>query len=172
MPENASGFVAGIDAERVPRAGVEEVHEAAVVGLLEMVKRFADEQVQVELAAQGAKLAAAPAVCDGFGNAKGTAKAGDDSADSGDFHLRGGVADQIDAPRADAALDRNPAGIHRNFRALKGERGEAALVEKCFEAAASLLTLFADESERALPGRIGNQPIKIRRVPMSQFEAR
>ena len=52
----------------------------AVIRLLEMVNRLANEQVEVEFPAQRTQLAAFSAIHDRFGDADGAAKTGDDPA--------------------------------------------------------------------------------------------
>src|SRR3989449_7502097 len=70
MPEHAGDLVTRINTEGAPRGVVEQVNEPAVVGLLEAVEGSADQQVQIEFAAQRAQFAAVPAVQDGLGNAE------------------------------------------------------------------------------------------------------
>src|SRR3989442_15195305 len=70
MPEHAGDLVTRINTKGAPRGVVEQINEPAVVGLLEAVEGSADQQVQIEFAAQRAQFAAVPAVQDGLGNAK------------------------------------------------------------------------------------------------------
>src|ERR1700691_1225426 len=53
MPKNAAGFVARIAAKRTLGCGVHQIHQAAVIGLLERMKGAANKEVQIEFAAQG-----------------------------------------------------------------------------------------------------------------------
>ena len=57
-PEDLPGLVARILAQRTLGRIVEQVDEAAVVGLLKTVQRPAQQEMQIELAAQGAQFAA------------------------------------------------------------------------------------------------------------------
>src|SRR5215469_5196205 len=163
-PENFPSFVTRIFSERFLRRIVEEIDEAAVVGLLEIVERAAQEKMKIKLAAKATKFAAGAAIQDGFGDAERTAKTGDDAADGGDFDLRGSIADQIDEALAHAATDWNPPFVGRNTGALKFERFEAAPFEKIFQVAARVGAGFADQAEGAARGRFGNEPVEVRRV--------
>ena len=63
------GFVPGILGERLLRGIIEQVDEAAIVGLLKFMERPAQQQMHVEFPAQGSQLAAHSAVQDCFSNA-------------------------------------------------------------------------------------------------------
>src|SRR5580658_1963367 len=107
-PQNLPGFIAGILAERLFRGVVQQVYEAAVVSLLEIMKRAPEQQMQIELAAQGSQFPARSAVQDRVCNSNRSAKPGDDAAHGGHLYLACCVADQIDETLADLALHRNP----------------------------------------------------------------
>ena len=61
-PENFPGLIARIFSERTNGRRVQEIHEAAVIGLLEIVKSTAQQEMQIELAAESLQLAAEAAV--------------------------------------------------------------------------------------------------------------
>src|SRR5712691_9370488 len=119
MPEHAGGLVPRINAEGAPRGVVEQVNEPAVVGLPEAVERLADQQVQVEFATQRAQFAAVPAVQDGLGNAERSTEAGHNSTHGCDLNLAGRITHQVNLPRADLPLDRDPPGVYRDARGLE-----------------------------------------------------
>src|SRR2546425_12341790 len=95
MPEHAGDLVTRINAEGAPRGVVEQVNEPAVVGLLEAVEGFANQQVQVEFAAQRAQFAAVPAVQDGLGNAKRSTETCHNSTHGCDLNLAGRITHQV-----------------------------------------------------------------------------
>src|SRR5258708_21513159 len=74
VPQNVGGFVARVLAQRAARRSVHQIHQAAVVRLLELMNRFANQQMEIEFAAQRAKLAALSAIHDRFADADGPAK--------------------------------------------------------------------------------------------------
>src|ERR1700722_3036160 len=114
VPENARGFVAGVLAQRAARRIVHEIDEAAVIRLLELMNRLANEQVEIELPSQRTQFAAFSAIHDGFANADSPAKPGDDPADRRNFHLSGGIADQEHSASAHAAFDGSPTVVYRD----------------------------------------------------------
>ncbi len=71
VPENARGFVARVLAERAARRIVHQIDQTAVIGLLELMNRFSDEQMQIEFPAQRTQLAAFSAIQDRFAYADG-----------------------------------------------------------------------------------------------------
>src|SRR5580704_4496043 len=147
VPENARGFVTRVLAERAARRVVHEIDQAAVVRLLELMNRLANEQVQIEFAAQRTQLAAFPAIHDRFRDSDRAAKSGDDSAHRRNFHLPGGIAHQEHASRTNAPLDRSPPVVHRDSRALVTKRREPALLHEALEAAAGFLAVLADQTQ-------------------------
>src|ERR1019366_2490005 len=118
------------------------------------MNRLANEQVEIEFPAQRTQFAAFSAIHDRFADADGAAKSGDDSADRRNFPLSGGIADQKHAPRTHAALDRSPAVVHRDSRALVSERREPAFLHEAFEAAAGFLAVLADQTQNCALARL------------------
>src|SRR2546425_10773476 len=95
------------------------VNEPAVVGLLEAVEGSADQQVQIEFAAQRAQFAAVPVVQDGLGNAERSTETGHNSTHGCDLNLAGRITHQVNLPCADLPLGRDPPGVYRDARALE-----------------------------------------------------
>src|SRR2546425_8522241 len=119
MPEHAGALVTQINTEGAPRGVVEQVNERVVVGLLEGVEGFGDQQVQVEFAAQRAQFAAVPAVQDGLGNAERSTETGHYSTHGCDLNLAGRITHQVNLPCADQPLGRDPPGVYRDACALE-----------------------------------------------------
>ena len=127
--------------------------------------------MKVEFLAQRMQLAALPAIHDRFADANCAAKTCDNSAHSGNFDLPRSVANQKHAARAHSPFDRRPAVIDRNFRALVSKRSESALLHKAFEAAASFLAIFANQTQDCAIIRFRNQPIKVGRIVWNEPDA-
>src|SRR3990172_4785505 len=134
VPEDAGSLVPGDAAERLEQSAVDGVHETAVVVLAETVQRAANQQMHIELAAQGPQLGTGAIAQNGFTDAEGAAETGDDAADGGDLDLAGGVADKKDAPTAEFSLDRRPAEVCRNARTLIAERAKVFLLPEAIQA--------------------------------------
>ena len=137
-----------------------------------MVQRAAQQQMQIELAAQAAQLAAFATAENAFGDAQRAAETGDRPADGGNFYVSGRVADEVHGALAELPLHGNPAVVRGNARALKFDGVELALFEEALEAAARIRAIFADDAERAALARFGNQPVEIRRVVRDEPDAR
>src|SRR5207245_8055908 len=105
-PKHADDLVTQINTKGAPRGVVEQINEPAVVGLLEAVEGSADQQVQIEFAAQRAQFAAVPAVQDGLGNAKRSTETGHNSTHGCDLNLAGRLTPQVNLPCADLPLGR------------------------------------------------------------------
>src|SRR5258708_40110344 len=124
-----------------------------------MVQGFSDQPVGIEFAAQRAKLGIFAGTEQGIGNPLRTAKTGNDSADGGDFYLRGGIANQKYFAVADLAFDRNPFAVNRDAGALPLDRLHILLFQEVFDVFLSLLTAaFADNAQRAARLVFRNQP--------------
>ena len=100
VPEHPGSFITRYPAERLQYRSADGIDQAAVIVLAEAVQRAANEQMDVEFAAQRAKLGAGAILQDGLTDAESAAEPGHDAADGGDFHLAGGVANQKDAAAA------------------------------------------------------------------------
>src|SRR5579864_3638927 len=110
------------------------------------MNRLANEQVEIKLATQRTQFAALSAIHNGFADADGAAKSGDDSTDRRNFHLPGRIAHQKHASRSHAPFDRSPPVVHRNSRALVTKRREPALLHEALEAPAGFLAVLADQT--------------------------
>ncbi len=136
-----------------------------------MVQGAADEPVGAKFAAKGAELGRALSK-NRVGDATGSAKAGDDSADGGNFHLSRGVAHQINFAVADGALHGHPAVVDGNARSLPFQRFETFLFQKAVEEEFGCAALFADYADGGTVGRFGNHPVKIGRIVGNEPDAR
>src|SRR5271155_2113229 len=131
-----------------------------------------NEPVRTEFAAQGGEFAAIAIAEDGFGNAQCAAKSRDNTADGGDFYLRGGVAHQKNLAVADAPAHGNPLFVNRNARTLPLERLHIFLLQKALDAALGVAAVFTNDAQRAAFRGFGNQPVEIRRVVRDEPDAR
>ena len=62
VPEDTRSLVASVLAERAARRSIHKIDQPAVVGLFELVNRLANEQMEIQFAAQGAQLPAFSAI--------------------------------------------------------------------------------------------------------------
>src|ERR1700720_1145905 len=100
--------------------------------------------MEIQLAAQRAKLRARAAIQNCFGHAKRPAKSSYDPTDGRYLHLAGSIAHDIYGPIADLPPDRHPALVYRNTRALKFDRIEFSLFKETFEMTPRVRSVFAD----------------------------
>src|SRR5580658_3106571 len=168
VPEDASRFVTRIAAQGAARGCVHQIHQAAVIGLLEGMDGSANQKMHIEFAPKSAQLAAAAAIENRFADSERASKTGDDSADGADLNLTSGVTNQEDAAGSDSPFDGHPAAIHRNARTLKRHRLEMTLDQKSVQAFARVTAVFANQSERGSFFRFGNEPVEVRRVTRNE----
>ena len=132
-PQNLKSFVARIRAEGLFRRIVQEIHEPAVIGLPEIVKRTAQQKMKVEFAAQSPQFTTDAPVQNGLRHTERAAKSGDDASDRRDFHLPCRISNQIHRALADLAAAPGPNPYTQDSGPLEFDRVELSFLDKLFE---------------------------------------
>ena len=65
-PKNSAGLIARVRFEILVGAGIQEINQARVMSLSEMVQDFANQQMHIQLAPQGAQSAPGAPIQNGF----------------------------------------------------------------------------------------------------------
>src|ERR1700689_4224315 len=110
------------------------------------MKRTAQQEMKVELAAQRTQLAGY-SMQDLLSHAQRSTKAGHNAAYGRDLHLPSRVAHQINRSVAHMAVHWNPAFINGNARRLKLDGLEVSFLEEFLQMTARFRARLADDSQ-------------------------
>jgi len=162
--QDASGLITGMGAQDALGARRQHIEQHAIVVLAETAQRATHQTVPVELPSEPPKRAAGPAMENRLRDTERTAEAGDNAADGRDLDMRRGVTHQIDVGVSHPPFCRYPPGVAGNAGRLKPERLEVMALEKALETAPGIWAVFADQPQRAVRGRLRNQPVEVGRL--------
>ena len=131
--QEATGLVAGVGFQVLAGAGIQQVHQVGVVRLGETVNQLADQQVGIQLQAQGPQLAAGTAIQNGLRDSQCPAEARDNSPQRRDLDMAGRVSHQIDITARQLAADGNPPGIDGNSGPLESSGFKVMPFQEAFQ---------------------------------------
>ena len=78
--------------------------------------------------------------------------------------VAGSVADEIDIAARQLAADGHPSGIDGDPGSLESSGRQVMAFEETFQNRARRGSVFADEADNTLGGRVRNEPVEVRRV--------
>ena len=160
VPKQPRGFVSINLSQRLARRVIQHVHQFAIIVLLEMVQRSPYEPVRFQFSPKRAQFAAA-FLKNRVGHSTRAAEPGHDSANRGNFYLRGGVAHQIHLAISHGALHIHPTAIHGNSGTLPFQRLKPFFLEEAVKAALCVAPMFSNYAQRSTFRGLWNQPVKV-----------
>jgi hypothetical protein len=145
MPEQFGCFISGVETESPTRRCVQEIHDRAVVALIELVQEAANQEVEIQLPPESAKVAAGSSSAYAFRYAQSTAEPRDNTANRGHLHLSGCVADQIYMAVAHPPVNGRPSCVRRNASTLKLDGIQPSPFKERFQMPQGRGALLADQ---------------------------
>ena len=97
-PKDSPWFVTGMFFKILLGAGIQQVDQPRVTGLVEIVNDFANEKVKIEFSSQVAQFPSRLALQNSLADADGPAQACDDATNGGYSHVTSRIAHQINIP--------------------------------------------------------------------------